>query len=119
MVKEQVIDEYEMDTEVHCWSGTYYKAWHEGFEGNPFYKGYNLHIFGKENSKLHFTENWNEFENKPIHPLAKEYHCYLFHHLTDHTSLAWEGVLRIDDIWIEFTVRNQFFSTLISKRNND
>lgn len=115
MVKEQVIDDYEMDTEVHCWSGTHYKAWHEDFEGNPFYKHYNLHIFGIENSELHFTENWNEFENKPTHPLAKEYHCYLFHHLTDHTALAWEDVLRIDDIWVEIKIRNQYFSTMGNK----
>ena len=79
---------------------------HEDFEGNPFYKDYNLHIFGKEKSDQHFTDNWNEFENDPNHPLSKEYHCYLFHHLTDHTAIAWEDILRIDEIWIALTVRN-------------
>ena len=115
LLKELVIDDYEVDTEINCWGGTYYISLHEDFEGNPFYKNHTLHVFWKEKSELHFTENWNDFENQPNHPLAREYHCYLFHHLYDHTQLAWEDILRIDEIWVEITIRNQFFSTLLDK----
>ena len=115
MLKELVIDDYEMDTEIHCWNNNHYKLLQVDFEGNPFYKDYSLHIFGEEKSELYFTENWNVFENNPNHSLAKEYHCYLFHHLTDHTALAWEDILQIDDIKVEIVIRNHYFSAIENK----
>lgn len=105
---EKGIDDYEFQVEMHCWNKNYYVKWDKRFYGNPFYTNHILYLFGYEKEDMFFTDNWNEFEHSD-HPLSREFHCYFFHHLYDHTNLAWEDILRIDKILIEVKAWNQFF----------
>jgi hypothetical protein len=106
---DEVIDDYEVDVEMQCWNNRYYRRWNEEFYGNPFYTDYILTLFNEDEPDIFFTDNWNEYQYRPEHPLSKEFHCYFFHHLYDHTYLAWEDILRIEEIWIEVYATNQFF----------
>lgn len=108
-LKEKVIEDSEVEIELHCWNNRYYVRWDREFYGNPFYSDYALTLFDTAMEAQFFTENWNEYINQPDHPLSKEFYCYLFHHLSDHTYLAWDDILRIDEIWIEIKAWNQFF----------
>lgn len=112
LLKEKAIDDYEVEVEVQCWNNRYYRRWDEEFYGNPFYTDYYFLLFDPDTDEIFFTDNWNEFQGRTEHPLCKEFHCYLFHNLYDHTYLAWEDILRIEEIWIEIKPWNQFFLKL-------
>jgi len=118
LLKDKTIDDYEIEVEMQCWNNKYYRRWNEEFYGNPFYSDYILHLFDEKIDNIFFTDNWNEYQYCTDHPLAKEFHCYFFHHLYDHTYLAWKDILRIEEIWIEVYARNQFFFNVPEKKNN-
>ena len=56
--------------------------------------------------------NHNEFQgwdenlrtNNLAHPMHKDYHCWIFHGLYDHTQLHWEEILHIGEIDIDITL---------------
>ena len=43
---------------------------------------------------------------------AEQHHCYLFHQLYDHTHLAWQDIIEIDEVWMEVNVDFQNVSKL-------
>jgi hypothetical protein len=109
-----IIDDYELDVIMHCWNDGFYEQWHPEFENNSFFSDYWFHHFTKDRDEIFYTDNWNKFQGRQEHPFAKGFHCYTFHHLYDHTPLAWEDILRIEKIWVEVKVGNQFFIQIIN-----
>jgi hypothetical protein len=51
--------------------------------------------------------NWNEFQCMDGDPQQQEHHCWLYHHLYDHSGLRWEDLLRIGHIWVDLQVTYQ------------
>lgn len=51
--------------------------------------------------------NHNEFQYAKRHPMNKEYHCWLYHSLYDHTDLGWVNILRIGSIWVVISIDYQ------------
>ena len=109
LVKDMVIDDYEVQCKISLWNENYYTSIHPDFEGNPFYADSSL-FFLPENDPLIPDGNWNTFSCEHGHLLKNEHFCHTFHHVYDHLYLAWEDILRIDDVWIGVVVNNQFFS---------
>ncbi len=57
--------------------------------------------------------NHNDFNIDPNHPMNKDFHCYLFHHIYDHLigddELDWETILKIGTVWTDIEVIYQHF----------
>ena len=113
MNTNKFISDYEIDFEIALFSDKKYKNI-EDMLGNPFYTDkYALHFFKKDSivqSDKEETEkcrlsNHNDLGEK--HPLYGQNHCALFHHLYDHTYLAWKDIIEVEEIWIEVILRLQ------------
>ena len=58
-----------------------------------------------ENKESIKSTNYNDY---PIeHPLHYQHHNLLLHDLEDHTILAWQDIIDIDEIWFEVVIRVQ------------
>ena len=108
------IDEYELECTMMLWNSKL-DILDPEFEGNPFHESSLIHFGNTDNDvdEVFFTDNWNEFAHSPDHPLSKEFHCYTFHHIYDHTVLSWSDIVEIDQVWIEIEVRNQFLIDIV------
>ena len=62
---------------------------------------------------LDLSVNHNDFNFDPNHPMNKDFHCYLFHHIYDHLigddELDWETILKIGTVWTDIEVIYQHF----------
>ena len=58
------------------------------------------------------NENHNEFQYLEHHPLSHQHHCALFHDLYDHTYLAWQDIIDVEEVWIEVLVRVKNFQNM-------
>ncbi len=82
-------------------------------EGDSFFSGEFRLPFNKvkgyedEDKACFYNDNWNEFRHRSDHPLGKQFHCYTFHHLYDHTFLAWQDLVSIRDVWIDIKLQIQ------------
>lgn len=110
LLAKGLIDDYNIDTELQLYNDDYYIKWNEEtFDGNPFYTDYTLHLFEHlDKDEIFFADNWNEFISIKNHPLRNEHFCYLFKHISNSHYLAWEDILRIDDIWIDIKIDYQY-----------
>jgi len=48
--------------------------------------------------------SWNDHPQLTYENGIREYHCWFYHKLYDHTGLVWEDILRIGKIWAQFRV---------------
>jgi hypothetical protein len=77
----------------------------------------------KNEDERKFREEWRKENHNAYqhdeHPLKNQHHCYLFHHIYDHTYLAWEDIIRIEQIWIDviLSVQNNTMVNPDSKGN--
>jgi hypothetical protein len=108
-IAEKLIDDYEVEVIIECWNDNYYRKLSQDFYGNPFFTDTTLLLFCKNLDTTFYEDNWNEFQGPK---LKDQFHCYTLHHLYDHTILSWFDILKIDSVWIELRVWNQFFSEL-------
>ena len=111
MLADKIIDDYEIDYELRLWnfSGHYAALDEYVFDGNPFYIDRTLLIYEPDSSsECFFSDNWNELP--PTHPLGNEFFCYTFHAIYDHSPLAWEDILQIEEFDLCLTVCNHFES---------
>ena len=112
-IEEKIINDYEVDVVVKCWNNNYYrKKLNKEFYGNPFFTDYTLILFVDNQDNVFYDDNWNEDCHGEDYPLKDQFHCYTFHHLSEHCVLSWFDLLKIDAVWIELRVQNQFFSEL-------
>ena len=89
-------------------------------QGNPFFE-YEPIWFLKAGNKteseitdhkdFYLKEDFNE-RIRDGYPLNNFPHCYLFHDLTDHTILALQDIVYIEDIWVEVVLRVQNFQNI-------
>ena len=109
------ITDYEIDFRVALCSEKKYSHF-ESMEGDPFFDFHPcLFNFRKKghDSGSHFNwifnTNHNEFGCLDNHPLEHQVHCALMHDLCDHTYLAWQDIVDIENIWIDIEVKIQNF----------
>lgn len=122
------LTDFELDYRLELWSPQKY-AQCEPLEGNPFFTLHALlpnfkRYTNSENSPFDWemddnpdsldwlrNDNHNEFAFNSEHPLRFQNHCWLFHELYDHTFLAWQDIMDIEEIWMEVLSRQQHIST--------
>lgn len=113
-IKKELIDDYNMyDTRLSLWSNDEeFNKKHRIELGNPFFESILAISTGGFDDKDFFNTNWNEFNwNKDgIHPLKSMYMCYTIHCIVFHSHVAWEDLLNVDDVWMEFNIDFQFFT---------
>jgi hypothetical protein len=111
------VSDYEIEFNLALFS----KNKPEGLE-EPFFEDKDVFSFYKkdgfsniEQEDWLLNENHNEFQFGNS-SLSKQTHCWLLHHLYDHTQLTWHDILGTDVIWLEVIVRIQNFTEKINKR---
>jgi hypothetical protein len=109
-LSEKLIDDYEIEVHIECWNNNYYRKQDESFYKNPFFIDRSINLFHKIDNDSFYNDNWNEFQFMEEHILRDQFHCYSLHHLYDHTILSWWDIMKIDNVWIEIQVINQFTS---------
>lgn len=112
-VEKGLIEYYDFEIEFHCWNGGYYNEWDNLSGANPFYSNY---ILTPSFFEADYKINQNEYAGCPEHPLAEEFHCCLFHHLYDHTPLAWKDILLITEIGFNLKIVNQIHCCITDPR---
>jgi hypothetical protein len=87
----------------------YFETYEIQFQENSFYNNVTLskqrHAFKNGNIDL---DNWNEFSKIKNHPLQKEKYCYLLKHIRCCGYLAWEDILKINEIWFQVIIQSEF-----------
>lgn len=118
--KNAFINDYETDFTLEVYSPNKYSHLAE-MDGIPVYSGRPLLNPNKQEAtdKDHESttkrettlwlveENHNEFSNNAYHPLRLQKHGWLLHELYDHTYLAWQDILDIEEIWLDMTLVTQ------------
>lgn len=114
MLADKVIDDYHVCEEITLWNFSgYYTALDENtFDGNPFYRCRYFCLYSPHTPEMFFTGNWNDL--LPSHSLGKEFMCYTFHWLYDHSHLTLEDILRVEEIDININT----YSCLESRYKN-
>ncbi len=114
-IEDSFITDYEICFSVSLLAEQKYSHF-ESMEGNSFFQFHPcLFNFLKNghDSRNHFNwtfnTNHNEFSCFESHPLKHQVHCALMHDLCDHTHLAWQDIVDIEDIWIDIEVKIQNF----------
>lgn len=116
-IEDTFTDDYEVDFNIHLFAENKFQQF-EDMIGNSFYqfKAYMGFIKGEYKDEVnglkesYFTDNHNMYQWKPDHPLRNQHHCYLLHFLYDHTILAWQDIIDIEEIWVEIELTIQNFS---------
>lgn len=60
--------------------------------------------------------NQNLFRNDPDHPLRNEHYCYLFRCTHGRAGLDFDGISRIDRVWVDINVKYQNSYTIKDDR---
>lgn len=113
------INDYEISFNVELFADNKFQHIEEMI-GNPFYQFKPFMGFFKKQKSNNNTseaewllnENLNMFQRIANHPLKNQHHSYLLHHLYDHTFLAWQDIVDIEEIWIEIELTIQNFTIL-------
>lgn len=114
-LKNKVVDDYMIDVDIDFYhEGNYYEKINEKMYGNPILQ-MPMCIDSKQRS--HYLKDWNELRDNSEHPLSGMKFCYSFYYLYFMTQLAYEDMLRIDTVWYNIEVYNQFTFNLRGKGN--
>ncbi|MFV7235163.1 hypothetical protein [Flavobacterium sp. ZB4R12] len=108
MVKNKVIDDFNIQVELEFWNNKHYKKYEPSIYGNPFFKSTD-DFMGMQRGEVEYnSEPHNEHHDKA--PFPEINHCYSFHSLYDHCrELTWFDLYNIDEVWMEIKVDYQFF----------
>jgi hypothetical protein len=109
LVKNQLIDDFELEITLECWNKNYYKNFDSDLEGNPFYE-ISCDFMNFQDDIIYKKLDFYEF--KANLPIQKTEHCYTFHHLYDHTILTFFDLCNIDEIWMELKVIQQNYTNI-------
>jgi hypothetical protein len=115
-LNENFISDYEIEFRLSLFSKEKYSGI-EDLDGNSFFTYEPLLLsFCKRDGNCTQQDiddykdslkstNYNDF---PVgHPLHYQHHHLLLHDLEDHTILAWQDIIDIDQIWIEVIINVQ------------
>jgi hypothetical protein len=107
------IHDYEIECKIHFslnTSDSAYKEDEDNFlaEIRDSLGGMLMH-FGESEADTS-NENWNDLHIPDLdNPEQEEHHCWLFHHLCDHSALSGADLLRIGSIWVDVNLTLQHF----------
>lgn len=113
MVKNGIIDDYNFDTNLMCFSSDQkvnkkYKV----EEGDPIAEC-SWYFLPKEESE--FSDGWNESLFTKGTLLEDMYFGFAMHCICFDSHLTIEDILAIDDVWIDIKVDYQFFTKKIKR----
>lgn len=107
LVRDNVIDDFNIELIIKCFSDNYLRFLYPEMEGNPICETENHFISHLEHNEF------DDWQDASVPELLRDFkHCYSFHHLYDHTDLTWFDLSLIQDVWLEIKVDYQFFSRI-------
>ncbi len=109
LVKNQLIDDFEIEITLECWNKNYYEKFDPDLEGNPFFE-ISCNFMDFQDDMMYKKLDFYEFEANL--PIQKTEHCCTFHHLYDHTILTFFDLCNIDEIWMELKVIYQNYTNI-------
>lgn len=117
MVANKEIKDFNIEVESDYWNNKHYKKYDPKVYGNPFYTNTWDGFVGFRQLEEEYNESCsNTVGGMSFIPqdslIAKTNHCYSFHHLYDHSDLAWLDIYNIDEVWMGIKVDYQFFSKI-------
>ena len=87
----------------------YFETYEIHFQDSSFYTNVTLgkqrHSFKNDCTDL---DNWNEFSKTKNHPLQNEKYCYLLRHIRCCGYLAWDDILKIDEVYVQTIIESEF-----------
>jgi hypothetical protein len=112
LLKSGVIDDYELDAELSCFSSNekINRKYHVE-EGNPILMLPD-YMLPNIRRNICLTTNWNEYEHEEGTLLKGLYFGYAMHCICFHHTLSLEDILAIDSIWIDLKTDYQFVTNL-------
>ena len=114
MVKNKVIDDFNINIECSFCNKNYYKKYEPSVYGNSFFKSTDSFMLFQNKEAEYNTESHNE--HRINSPLPEIDHCYSFHSLYNHCyELTWFDIYNIDEVWMEIKIDYQFFSKVKNK----
>jgi hypothetical protein len=115
MIKNKVIDDFNIDIECSFFNKNYYKKYEPFIDGNPFFKTTDSFMLFQNKEAEYNTESYYEQHINSLLPGID--HCYSFHSLYDHChELTWFDIYNIDEVWMEIKIDYQFFSKVKNKK---
>ena len=118
-LKENFISDYEIEFRLSLFSRKKYSEI-EDLDGNPFFNYEPLLLYfhkRNENCTQQDIDQYKDslkstnYNDHPIsHPLHSQHHHLLLHDLEDHTILAWQDIIDIDEVWFEVILNVQNIS---------
>lgn len=115
-LNENFISDYEIEFRLNLFSREKYSGI-EDLDGNPFFTYEPLLLFFHKRDSNCTQQDIDDYKDSlkstnyndyPIgHPLKYQYHSLLLHDLEDHTILAWQDIIDIDEIWFEVIINVQ------------
>lgn len=124
-LNENFISDYKIEFRLSLFSKEKYSGIQD-LDGNSFFTYEpSLLFFYKRNENCTQQDIYEykvslkstNYNDHPIgHPLHSQHHHLLLHDLEDHTILAWQDIIDIDEVWFEVIVNVQNISEM--KINN-
>lgn len=80
--------------------------------GNPIYldESWMVENFLDELNEANESNNWNELREITDHPLSHEHFCYTMHRLCFDSTMTWNDIIDISDVWLELKLSYQFIA---------
>ena len=60
-----------------------------------------------------YFSNFNDNQNHNTSKFTNQHHCWLLHRLYDDFLISWEDILKIDYVWFDVVVKNQYKRKII------
>ena len=107
MRKDGIIEDFKIELEVSVWLDESDLAYRDDSDNILAVSSYNTRVYADSDFGLDDGQNHNECRHFDGHPMK--------HELYDHSRL-WEGILRLNMIWLDTTVKYQNFYYLKKDR---
>lgn len=118
-LQHHFISDYEIEFRLHLFSREKYSEIAD-LDGNPFFTYEPLLLYfhkWNENCTQQDIDDYNKslkstnYNHYPVgHPLHYQIHNLILHDLEDHTILAWQDIIDIDEVWFEVILNVQNIS---------
>jgi hypothetical protein len=111
LVASNIIDDFNIEIIINCFSEQHYQDLEPEFEGNSIYET-KVHFMNHQDMEIYMEDDWKDAGVPESLRFFK--HCYSFHHLEDHTDLTWYDMSLIEEVWFEIKVDYQFLAKIVS-----
>lgn len=114
LVRQQFMDDFNIEFLMMAFSDDdAFNKKNNVETGDPFCTSYCLTSSHFEDDES-FFENWTEVGNSKTNAFSQLHICYAMHIILYDSSLDWEDILAIDDVWLEIKVDYQFWTKKVN-----